>query len=83
MGSRGMSTHARFEPCKADVSQRWEDAHSNWTRGLVRVWLRRGTPRSTLGDLRTSGVADPVMLELQYVQLACVRVALMPWCYAA
>ena len=29
MRSRRISTHARFETCRADVSQRWEDAHPN------------------------------------------------------
>ena len=35
--SRGISTHARFEPCEADVSERWGDAHSDRSRGLVRL----------------------------------------------
>ena len=30
-----ISTQDRFEPCEADVSLRWEDAHSNRSRGLV------------------------------------------------
>ena len=51
-----------LEPCVADVSQQWEDAQSGCSRALVRLRLRRGTLRSALRHLRTSGVADPFVL---------------------
>ena len=41
--SRAISTHGRFEPCKAVVGERWEYAHSECTRGLARLWRRHGT----------------------------------------
>ena len=45
------------------MSQRWEDAHSECSRGLVSLWFRRGTLLGALRDLRTSGVAVPFVLE--------------------
>ena len=45
------------------MSQRWEDAHSDQSRGMVRLWLRYGTLLGALQDLRTSGVALPFVLE--------------------
>ena len=60
MPSRGIST---LEPCKADVSQRCEDAHTNWSLGLVRLWLRHDTLLGAHRDLRTSGVAVSFALE--------------------
>ena len=58
-----ISTQDRFEPCEADVSLRWEDARSDCSRGLVRLWLRHGTLLGALRDLRARGVAVPVVLE--------------------
>ena len=45
------------------MSLGWEDAHSDCSRGLVRLWLRHGTLLSALRDLRTSGVAVPFVIE--------------------
>ena len=56
------STQARFEPCEADVSQQWEDAHSDWSRGLVRLWPRHGTLLSACRGFRTSGAAVTFVL---------------------
>ena len=55
--------HARFVPCEADVSQRWADAHSDCSRGLVRLRLRHDALQGTPRHLRTSGVGVPVVLE--------------------
>ena len=61
--SRGISTHARFEPWEAVESNRWGDAHSGRPRGLVRLWLWHGTLLGVRHHLRTSGVAFPFVLE--------------------
>ena len=53
----------QFEPCVATVSERWQDAHYDCVRGLARLLLRRGTLLMVPHDLRTSGVADPFVLE--------------------
>ena len=45
------------------MSQRWEDARSDCSRGLVRLWLRHGTLQGAPPDLRTTGAAVPFVLE--------------------
>ena len=72
--STRISTHARFESCEADVSQRWAVTHCDCSRGLVRLWLRHDTLLGALRDLRTSGVARPFVLERLSV------VVLREWC---
>ena len=46
--------------------------HSNWSRGLVRLWLLHGTLLGAIRDLRTSGVAVPVVLERLSNTPACL-----------
>ena len=45
------------------MSERWEDAHYDCARGLVRLWIRDGTVLGAPAALRTSGVAVPFALE--------------------
>ena len=44
------------------MSQQWEDAHSDWSRGLVRLWPRHGTLLSACRGFRTSGAAVTFVL---------------------
>ena len=57
------------------MSQRCEDAHTDWSRGLVRLWLRHDTLLGALRDLLTSGVAAPVVLERLSNTPACLSEA--------
>ena len=41
----------------------WEDAHSDRTRGFVRLRLRHGTPLGVLYTICASGAAVPFVLE--------------------
>ena len=50
-------------PVESHVSQRWEDAHSDCSRGLVALRLWHGALLGAPRHLRTSGVAAPIVLE--------------------
>ena len=41
--ARSRTRPSRFEACEADGSQQLGVAHSDCSRGLVRLWLRHGT----------------------------------------
>ena len=45
------------------MSERWEDAHCDCARGLVRPWIRDGTVLGAPAALRASGAAVPFALE--------------------
>ena len=59
--SVGPTVHARFRTNQFYIRASVGD--QSCVHGLVRLWLRYGTLLGALGDLRTSGVAVPVVHE--------------------
>ena len=65
-----ISTHTRFEPCEADVSQRWDDAHFGCSRGLVRLRLRHDTLH---GDCRYLFCGSRIGITFRVAHFRSVR----------
>ena len=63
---------SRARPC---ASQQWEEAHSDRSRGLVRIWLRHGTLLGVLYTICASDAAVPFVLERLSNTPACLQEA--------